>query len=74
MTLRDYVEYLVGIRELEKDEFKFNRIQDYNKKVNRFKLIVIDYDITQIPESKEDYSPSSFLQQALHPVLPHNKE
>ena len=54
MTLRDYVEYLVGIRELEKDEFKFNRIQDYNKKVNRFKLIVIDYDITQIPESKED--------------------
>ena len=54
MTLRDYVEYLVGIRELEKDEFKFSRIQDYNKKVNRFKLIALDYDYTQIPESKED--------------------
>ena len=55
MSLRDYVEYLKRIREIEKDEMKFQRIQDYNKKVNRFKLISIDYDHTQIPESdKED--------------------
>ena len=56
MSLRDYVEYLQRIREIEKDEMKFQRIQDYNKKVNRFKLISIDYDHTQIPESdKEDF-------------------
>ena len=53
MSLRDYVEYLQRIREIEKDEMKFQRIQDYNKKVNRFKLISIDYDHTQIPESEK---------------------
>ena len=52
MSLRDYVEYLAKIRDEEKNEVKFKRIQDYNKKVNILKLISIDYDYTQIPPSK----------------------
>ena len=54
MSLRNYVEYLVKIRDEEKDEIKFKRIQNYNKKVNRLKLIAIDYDYTKIPPAKED--------------------
>ena len=54
MSLRDYVEYLTKIRDEEKNEVKFKRIQDYNKKVNILKLISIDYDYTQIPPAKED--------------------
>ena len=54
MSLRDYVEYLAKIRDEEKNEVKFKRIQDYNKKVNILKLISIDYDYTQIPPAKED--------------------
>lgn len=54
MSLRDYVEYLSKIRDEEKNEVKFKRIQDYNKKVNILKLMSIDYDYTQIPPAKED--------------------
>ena len=54
MSLRDYVEYLAKIRDEEKNEVKFKRIQDYNKKVNILKLMSIDYDYTQIPPAKED--------------------
>ena len=54
MSLRDYVEYLAKIRDDEKNEVKFKRIQDYNKKVNILKLMSIDYDYTQIPPAKED--------------------
>ena len=54
MSLRDYVEYLAKIRDEEKNEVKFKRIQNYNKKVNILKLISIDYDYTQIPPAKEE--------------------
>ena len=54
MSLRDYVEYLAKIRDEEKNEIKFKRIQEYNKKVNILKLISIDYDYTQIPPAKEE--------------------
>ena len=54
MNLRDYVEYLANIRDEEKNEVKFKRIEEYNKKVNRLKLISIDYDYTKIPPAKEE--------------------
>ena len=52
-SLREYVEYLVNVRDKEKNISKFNRIQDYNSKVNKYKLLSIDYDFTKMPESKK---------------------
>ena len=51
MTLRDYVEYLVHIRDIEKNMPKFERVLNYNSKVDKFKLISIDFDYTKIPRS-----------------------
>ena len=54
MQFRDYVEYLAKIRDEEKNESKFKRVQEYNKNVNKLRLISIDYDYTKIPPSVED--------------------
>lgn len=54
MSFRDYVEYIVNIRDIEKNESKFHRIENYNPNVNKFKLIEIDYDYTKIPPAKEE--------------------
>ena len=51
MTLRDYVEYLVHIRDIEKNMTKFERILNYNSKIDKYKLISIDFDYTKIPRS-----------------------
>ena len=51
MTLRDYVEYLVHIRDIEKNMPKFERILNYNSKIDKYKLISIDFDYTKIPRS-----------------------
>ena len=50
-SLREYVQYLVNVRDKEKNITKFNRIQDYNSKINKYKLLSIDYDYTKLPES-----------------------
>ena len=54
MTFRDYVEYIVNIRDIEKNEMKFKRIESYNPNVSKFKLIELDYDYTKIPPAKEE--------------------
>ena len=56
MTLREYVEYLVHIRDIEKDMQKFDRILNYNSKIDKFKLISLDFDYTKIPRSSQPLS------------------
>ena len=53
LTLREYVQYLVNVRDKEKNESKFNRVQDYNSKVNKYQLLAIEYDYTRIPETQK---------------------
>ena len=40
-TLHEYINYLVNVRDIENNQSKFNRIQDYNSKVNKLKLEMI---------------------------------
>ena len=56
MTLRAYVEYLVHIRDIEKDMQKFDRILNYNSKIDKFKLISQGFDYTKIPRSSHPIS------------------
>ena len=51
MSLRDYVEYLVRVRDIEKNMTKFDRILNYNSKIDKIKLFAIDFDYTKIPKS-----------------------
>ena len=51
MSLREYVEYLVFVRDFEKNLTKFERILNYNSVVDKFKLIEIDFDYTKIPRT-----------------------
>ena len=51
MTLRDYVEYLVQVRDIEKNIPKFERILSYNSKIDKYKLYEIDFDYTKIPKT-----------------------
>ena len=51
LTLKEYVQYLVLVRDKEKNLPKFNRIQDYNSKINKYKLLSIEYDYTKLPET-----------------------
>ena len=53
MSLHQYVKYLSNIRNIDKDENKFNRIESYNTNVNRLRLVKIDYDYEQILPGKE---------------------
>jgi hypothetical protein len=56
MTLRDYVEYLVYVRDTEKNTPKFERILNYNSKIDKYKLIEIDFDFTKIPRTTQTLS------------------
>ena len=51
MTLHDYVDYLVRVRDLEKNLLKFERIQDYNSSIDRVKLLIINYNSSKLPYS-----------------------
>ena len=51
MTLRDYVEYLVNIRDIEKNIPKFDRILNYNSKIDKYNLYEIDFDYTKITQT-----------------------
>ena len=56
MTLSDYVKYLVNIRDVEKNQLKFERIQNYNSKIDRDKLILIKYNPDKLPYSSKKIS------------------
>ena len=64
MTLREYVEYLVYVRDIQKDIPKFDRILNYNSKIDKFKLFDMDFDYTKIPKSNH----------ALHIMLEEERE
>ena len=51
-SLHEYINYLLTVRDIENNIAKFNRIQDYNSKVNKLRLLYLDYDITKIPETE----------------------
>ena len=51
MTLREYVEYLVFVRDIEKNIPKFDRIINYNSKIDKIKLFAIEFDYTKIPQT-----------------------
>ena len=53
MTLHDYVDYLVKIRDLEKNLIKFERVQNYNSSIDRVKLLVINYNSSKLPYSNK---------------------
>ena len=53
MTLHDYVDYLVKIRDLEKNLIKFERVQNYNSSIDRVKLLVINYNTSKLPYSNK---------------------
>ena len=56
MTLRDYVEFLVDIRDNERNIPKFDRILNYNSKIDKVKLFAIDFDYTKIPQTYNNLS------------------
>ena len=51
MTLREYVDYLVRIRDREKDLLKFERIQNYNSNIDKVQLLIINYNSSKLPYS-----------------------
>jgi len=51
LTLREYVEYLANVRDLEKNMPKFDRILNYNSKIDKIKLFAIEFDYTKIPQT-----------------------
>ena len=51
MTLYDYVNYLVNIRDVEKNLLKFERVQNYNSNIDRVKLLLINYNPEKLPYS-----------------------
>ena len=53
MTLHDYVDYLVKIRDLEKNLIKFERVQNYNSSIDRVKLLVTNYNSSKLPYSNK---------------------
>ena len=52
-TLHEYIDYLVNVRDVEHNQSKFNRIQDYNSKVNKLKLVSLNYNSSQFPETEK---------------------
>lgn len=42
MTLKEYADYLLKIRDYERNPVKFERIQNFNPNVNKFKLMNVD--------------------------------
>ena len=53
MTFKEYLEYLLKIRDVEKNIKKFNRVQDYNSKIDKYKLLMINYDPLQVTNCKK---------------------
>ena len=51
MTLYDYVKYLVNIRDIQNNQLKFERIQNYNSNIDRVKLVQINYNPEKLPYS-----------------------
>ena len=51
LSLREYVEYLANVRDLEKNMPKFDRILNYNSKIDKIKLFAIEFDYTKIPQT-----------------------
>ena len=49
MTLREYTSYLQRIRDIEKNQTKFQRIRTYNSLVNHFPLIKVNFDPYFLP-------------------------
>ena len=52
-TLHEYIKYLINVRDVENNPSKFNRIQDYNSKVNKLKLVSLNYDYSKFPETEK---------------------
>ena len=50
MTLREYVEYLVKIRDEEKNQSKFERIMNYNSRIDKNQLYLIDFNPNRVPK------------------------
>ena len=53
MTLHDYVDYLVRIRDLERNLIKFERVQNYNSSIDRVKLLLVNYNSSKLPYSNK---------------------
>ena len=53
MTLHDYVDYLVKVRDLERNYLKFERIQNYNSSIDKVKLLLINYNSSKLPYSNK---------------------
>lgn len=53
MTLHEYVDYLVRIRDLERNLIKFERVQNYNSNIDRVKLLRINYNSSKLPYSNK---------------------
>ena len=51
MTLHEYVDYLVRVRDREKNLLKFERIQNYNSNIDKVKLLIINYNSSKLPYS-----------------------
>ena len=51
MTLKEYVDYLVRIRDWEKNLSKFERVQNYNSSIDKIKLLIINYNSSKLPYS-----------------------
>jgi CRP-like cAMP-binding protein len=51
MTLKEYVDYLVRIRDWEKNMTKFERVQNYNSNIDKIKLLIINYNSSKLPYS-----------------------
>ena len=49
MTLRQYVEYIAQVKDEEKNKTKFERILNYNSKIDKNQLYLIDFDYTKVP-------------------------
>ena len=49
MTLRQYVEYIAKVKDEEKNKTKFERILNYNSKIDKNQLYLIDFDYTKVP-------------------------
>ena len=56
MTLRDYVEYLAQLRDDKKNTAKFERILNYNSRIDKHKLYLIDFDYNKIPKYSSEIS------------------
>ena len=50
MTLRKYVEYLDKVKNEERNKSKFERLLNYNSKIDKNQLYLIDFDYNKIPK------------------------